>query len=130
APADAEVAAGTDPTEDSRCISVSIPDPFWPTALGLPQPREIEFLRALTLNDPILCILHEPEDAQTAGWLQGTWEGLLSWAYRSAQRFLWRSDFRLDSRQTQIGTVDQIHNYLRPTVLDQEAPGLHDAPGS
>ena len=37
---------------------------------------------------------------------------------------------RLDSCQTQIGTVNLIHTYLRPTVLDQEAPRLHDAPRS
>jgi hypothetical protein len=94
------------------------------------QLRELEFLRALTLNDPILCVLLEPEGSQATNWLQATWEGLVGWAYRSGQRFVWRGDLRFDPCRIQVGTAGLIHTYLRPTVLKEESPRLFDTPGS
>jgi hypothetical protein len=113
-------------SQDTKPPQVEIPDPFWPTALGLPRVREVEFLRALTLNDPILCILYLPEEAAAQSWLQGTWEGLISWAYRSAQRFHWRHESESGPCQLRVGTSGLIHTYLRPTVLDDSAPRLLD----
>lgn len=119
-----------EPVQEALYVTVNIPDPFWPTALGLPQPRELEFLRALTLDDPILCVLLEPESSQATNWLQATWEGLVGWAYRSAQRFLWRDEHHTDSCPIQVGTAGLIHTYLRPTVLNEAAPRLFDKPRS
>ena len=106
---------------------VEIPVPFWPSALGLPLARELEFLSALTLNDPILCILYLPEEVSTQTWLQGTWEGLIGWAYRSAQRFHWRQDSALHPAKIRVGTVGLIHTFLKPTILDESAPQLLDS---
>ena len=41
--------------------TVELPDTFWPTALGLERSRELDFLRALTASDPILCLLYMPD---------------------------------------------------------------------
>jgi hypothetical protein len=113
---------------EAMTVRVEIPDPFWPTALGLPRVRELEFLRALTLNDPILCLLYLPEEAAGQSGLQGTWEGMIGWAYRSAQRFLWGHEFGSESCKVQVGSAGLIHSYLRPTVLDASAPHLLDSP--
>jgi AAA+ superfamily predicted ATPase len=105
---------------------VALPDPFWPTALGLDQRRELEFLRALTESDPILCLLFVPDEAQTHAWIQGTWEGLLGWAYRSAQRFCWLYGNSTEDARIRLGPAALLHTYLNPSVLDSDAPRLAD----
>jgi hypothetical protein len=84
-------------------MTVDLPDPFWPTALGLDRRRELDFLRAFTLPEPILCLLHVPMDADVEVWIQATWEGIVAWAFRTAQRFVWNSDGSSESRRTEHG---------------------------
>jgi hypothetical protein len=75
-----------------QLLPVTLPDVFWPTALGLDRNRELAFLRALTATDPILCLLYVPDATEMHGWLQPTWEGLISWAFHTAQRFRRRAN--------------------------------------
>jgi hypothetical protein len=67
-----------DTLQRPQLLPVALPDPFWPTALGLDANLDLTFLRALTAADPILCLLHIPDDTDVHGWLQATWEGLIS----------------------------------------------------
>jgi hypothetical protein len=108
-------------------VQVELPETFWPTAFGLPPHREIAFLRALMEPRPILCILHAPDDADTAGWLPAAWEGMVSWAFRSAQQFARRfeSDY---SPEVQIGPASLLHTYLKTSVLDLSTPRLDNRP--
>jgi hypothetical protein len=47
---------------DWTTTTVALPDLFWPSALGLDRRRELEFLRALSESDPILCLLYVPTE--------------------------------------------------------------------
>ena len=105
---------------------VTLPDPFWPTALGLDQRRELEFLRALSESDPILCLLHVPTEVQSQAWIQGAWEGLSGWAYRSAQRFCLRDGNSTAEARIRVGPAALLHTYLKPSVLESDAPRLAD----
>ena len=115
------------PTELAKTL-VNVPDPFWPRALGLDPRRELEFLRALSERDPILCLLHVPAEAQVQGWIQGTWEGITGWAFRAAQRFIQRIDNSTSDIQVRVGPAALLHTYLKPPVLDADAPKLKDEP--
>ncbi len=106
--------------------TVDLPDPFWPTALGLDRGRELDFLRALTDAEPILCLLHVPANSAVEGWIQGTWEGILGWAFRAAQRFLWSTDNSSNDRQVRFGPAALLHTYIKPSVLDERALALED----
>jgi hypothetical protein len=105
---------------------VNLPDPFWPTGLGLDRSRELEFLRALCESSPVLCLLHLPSDAESQSWVQGTWEGLIAWAYRAAQRFLWRHENETREKQTRVGPSALLHTYLKTSALDGDAVKLED----
>jgi SpoVK/Ycf46/Vps4 family AAA+-type ATPase len=106
--------------------TAALPDPFWPTAFGLEQQRELEFLRAFSEDDPILCLLYVPAEAQTQAWIQGTWEGIMGWAYRAAQRFCWRHETSAPDTQVCLGSAALLHTYLKPSALNTDAPRLHD----
>jgi hypothetical protein len=105
---------------------VNLPDPFWPTGLGLDRSRELEFLRALCESSPVLCLLHLPSDAESQSWIQGTWEGLIAWAYRAAQRFHWRHENETREKQTRVGPSALLHTYLKTSALDGDAVKLED----
>jgi DNA polymerase III delta prime subunit len=106
--------------------TVALPDLFWPSALGLDRRRELEFLRALSESDPILCILHVPTESQAQGWLQSTWEGLTAWAYRSAQRFCLSDTYSPAEIRIRVGPAALLHTSLKPSALDNDAPRLAD----
>ncbi|NRD44237.1 AAA family ATPase [Corallococcus exiguus] len=109
--------------------SFALPQPFWPSALGLSQEREVAFLRALTAAEPILALLYLPDSRSAADWLQATWEGLMGWAYRSAQRFIRTpSGGEPPSAEVVRGPPTLLHGYLRPSVLASEGSRLQDAP--
>ena len=115
------------PTEPAKATA-NVPDPFWPRALGLDQRRELEFLRALSESDPILCLLHVPTEAHVQAWIQGTWEGITGWAFRAAQRFIWSRENSAPDTQVRVGTAALLHTYLKPSVLNDDAPRLTDSP--
>ncbi|MFI5455520.1 MAG: hypothetical protein ACHRXM_08720 [Isosphaerales bacterium] len=117
----------TETKQQTPTIS-KLPDPFWPSALGLDRRRELEFLRALWESDPILCLLYVPSEAQAQAWIQGTWEGIIGWAYRSAQRFIWGHEDSAPNIQVRVGPAALLHTYLKPSVLDSGAPRLEGAP--
>ena len=110
--------------------TTSLPDPFWPTSLGLDRGRELVFLRALTESDPILCILHVPTESQVQTWIQGTWEGITGLAFRAAQRFNWSVGTSGPETQVRVGTSALLHAYLKPSALHADAPRLLDEPRS
>jgi ATPase family associated with various cellular activities (AAA) len=86
----------------------------------------LEFLRALSGSDPILCLLYVPTEIHVQAWIQSTWEGLTAWAYRSAQRFCrWDEHSRAESR-IRVGPAGLLHTYLKPSVLNSDAPRLAD----
>jgi len=57
-------------------------------------------------------------------WLQVTWEGIVSWAFHSAQRF----HFSLSGDNTQPticrGTSELLHSFLKVSILSSETPQL------
>lgn len=111
----ADIPTGPDPAfqaPEAPDAGFSLPTPFWPEALGLAQGEQLQFLRALPEPEPLLCLLYMPEP-KTA-WLQATWEGLLGWAYVSAQRFVRRME--QDGERSSIVRVP-------PAVLDRYAKG-------
>jgi hypothetical protein len=120
--------SGDDTLQTLQILSEDLPDPFWPTALGLDPNLELAFLRALTAPDPILCLLHIPDDTYMQGWLQAAWEGLISWAFHSAQRFnsLTAGD-RLSPRVF-IGSPVVLQTYFEASVLHAESPRHQDGP--
>jgi hypothetical protein len=116
--------------ESSTCDglrAISLPTPFWPTALGLEEQRELTFLRALTEEEPILCLLDASEGD---GWLQPVWEGIISWAFRGAQRFCHRILNDSPRSRVSIGSPAMLQTYLRASVLAQDGPRLEDQPHS
>lgn len=126
-PADTVSVQQTSATQDMVNIttSVDLPEPFWPTALGLePAAREIPFLRSLTGWEPILCLLHVPDDAELQSWLQPTWEGLVSTAFRSAQQFNRFGESDFTRTDVFIGPPVTLQTYLRPSVLSAESRQL------
>ncbi len=114
----------TDQGDIRRC---SLPSPFWPEAFGLDANREIAFLRALTSAAPLLCVFYLPDDS-CEPWVQSTWEGIASWAYRCAQRFdsITSSDSSLP--KVTVGPTALLHSYLNPSLLNSESPKLRDEP--
>ncbi|MBF5043173.1 ATP-binding protein [Aggregicoccus sp. 17bor-14] len=106
----------------------ALPEPFWPCSLGLGADAEVAFLRALTAREPILALLHLSDDAQAHGWLQGTWEGLMAWAYRAAQRFVHTGTGEFLHPEVQVGPAALLHAYLKPSKLSDEGPRLQDGP--
>ena len=107
-----------------------LPELFWPRAFGLDSNLEMSFLRALTASAPILCLLHMPDDAEMHAWLQGTWEGMTSWAYHAAQRFQWIGNGEPTSMSVCFGPAAMLHSHLKASVLSSETPRLRDAPHS
>ena len=75
-PADADDEAEEIP--ELTLQTIKLPDVFWPAALGLDSNLEILFLRSLTAQQPILCMLHMPDNSEIQTWLQATWEGMTS----------------------------------------------------
>ena len=109
---------------------VALPEPFWPTALGLDANLEQTFLRALTEAPPIRCLLHVPDDTHMHGWLQATWEGIISWAFHAAQRFMSLTPRDRWSPQVFIGPPTVLQAYFEASVLQAESPRLRDGPHS
>ncbi|HQZ67531.1 MAG TPA: ATP-binding protein [Planctomycetaceae bacterium] len=103
---------------------IAIPDPFWPTALGLAANQEITFLRALCGDEALLCLLHLPGDREMEKWLQATWEGTVSWAFHSAQRFHFSLFGDNAERTVCRGTSELLHSFLKVSVLGSETPQL------
>ena len=83
--------------------SIELPDPFWPTVLGLERNRELDFLRALTASDPILCLLYMTDHASSPSWIHATWEGLLGWAFHAAQKFARRQGYDGPGCEVRLG---------------------------
>ncbi len=123
-----ESEVGVDTTESKPdkqpTVKVDLPDPFWPTAMGLDPGRELGFLRALSESDPILCLLYVPHEAQVQTWIQGTWEGIIAWAFRTAQRFQGYPENTGSVGEVRVGSVALLHRYLKPTVLDSGSDAL------
>ena len=115
------------PTEQMTSTT-NLPDPFWPTSLGLDRGRELVFLRALTESDPVLCLLHVPTETQVQMWIQGTWEGIIGLAFRAAQRFNWGVEKSDPEIQVRIGASALLHAYLSPSALREDAPGFRTSP--
>jgi SpoVK/Ycf46/Vps4 family AAA+-type ATPase len=117
---------GEEPTGEVAPVElpVSLPELFWPRALGLSDGRELAFLRALTEREPLLCLLRLPENSAIQSWLQPTWEGLTAWAYRAAQRFVWKPSGENAAPEVQAGPAALLHTYLKPSVLSSEGPNL------
>jgi DNA polymerase III delta prime subunit len=111
------------PPADRQALGgVALPEIFWPKAVGL-NGDELRFLRALTESPPILCLLTLPEGEKTLAWFQPTWEGLIGWAYWSAQRFVRRED-RSPEHPVNLCSADALNRYLKPSQID--TPGLND----
>ncbi|WP_158617042.1 AAA family ATPase [Corallococcus exercitus] len=108
--------------------SFALPQPFWPSALGLSQDREIAFLRALTAPEPVLALLYLPDSRSTTDWLQATWEGVMGWAYRAAQRFIRTGSGEPPAPKVVRGPPTLLHGYLKPSVLASDGPRLQDEP--
>ncbi|MFP2925401.1 AAA family ATPase [Pyxidicoccus sp. 3LG] len=126
--------SGADPIEDEDeadaselLVKAALPEPFWPSALGLPADREVAFLRALTAREPILALLYLPEDVATQGWLQATWEGVMTWAFHGAQRFVRVPSDHVTPRVVR-GPAGLLHGYLKPTAITSDAHQLQDMP--
>ncbi len=109
---------------------VEIPDPFWPTALGLERGRELEFLRAITASEPLLCLLYLPDLAEHFTWIQAAWEGMLGWAFHAAQKFVYRQGSDANRPEVLLGPETLLGAYLRPSVLDPAGHRLLDLPHS
>lgn len=116
-----------DSSAGSRLHEISLPTPFWPAALGLEEQRELSFLRALTEADPILCLL---DASSSDGWIQVVWEGIVSWAFRGAQRFCHRTLSDAPQCEARIGSPAMLQAYLRTSVVAQDGPRLRDEPHS
>ena len=92
------------------------------------QGGELEFLRALSESEPILCLLHLPTEAQTQVWIQGTWEGITGWAFRGAQRFIrWLENSTPDAKFVSVPPrcCTPISNLRSSTVMH---PGWRTRP--
>jgi hypothetical protein len=122
--------SSNDTLQRPQLLPVALPDPFWPTALGLDANFELTFLRALTAPDPILCLLHIPDDTDIHGWLQATWEGLISWAFHAAQRFRSFATGDRWSPQVFISPPAMLQTYFEASVLNAGSPRLQDGPYS
>lgn len=106
-------------------VHAELPDPFWPTALGLDPNREMAFLRSLGSHEPLLCILHVPNDPVAQTWLQPTWEGLVGRAFRGAQCFSKLPHVGGDP-EVLIGAPAMLPAYLKMSALAAESPRLLD----
>ncbi|HVG57969.1 MAG TPA: AAA family ATPase, partial [Hyalangium sp.] len=115
--------------EEGQLKTVNLPESFWPRALGLTAARELALLRALMDREPLLCLLSLPEGAVQQAWLQATWEGLLSWAFHAAQRFV-RATGGFSSPHVVRGPAALLHSYLKPTAISDETLRLNDSPHS
>lgn len=114
------------PGKSEENAPAALPTRFWPQVLGLGEADELRFLRALTRSEPLLCLIDLPAQAGRYSWLQATWEGLLTWAYASAQRFVWKGD---DSAAGTVVVVPDmtLQQYLKPGQLPTEL-SLQDSP--
>ena len=115
-------------SQETRMTAVELPEPFWPTALGLDRGQELEFLRCLTESEPVLCLLYVPTEANVQSWIQGTWEGIIGWAFRTAQHFLRAGTSTNGDVQVRLGTSALLHTHLKPSMLDHGAPRLEASP--
>lgn len=120
---------GEEEAPEALTLTASLPEIFWPAALGLPERRQIAFLRALTGHDPILALLYLPDDPDMERWLPATWEGVASWAFRSAQDFLRPPYYGEGSAPGVIrGPAALLQAYLQPGILSAEGPQLDARP--
>ncbi|MCY1079687.1 hypothetical protein [Archangium lansingense] len=92
--------------------------------MGLHDGRELVFLRALTGREPLLCLLRLPAGASPQGWLQQTWEGLTSWSFRSAQRFIRAPSGEGSAPEVRIGPEAMLHGFLKPSAIGSEGSSL------
>lgn len=119
-----------EPKQELALQPMVLPELFWPRAFGLDANLEVAFLRALTARDPILCLLHMPDDADMQVWFQGTWEGMTSWAYHAAQRFGSARNSESSSPAVCFGPAAMLHAQLKTSVLSAETPRLRNEPHS
>ncbi|MEO2036763.1 MAG: ATP-binding protein [Planctomycetaceae bacterium] len=115
-----------DETQEPALQPMVLPEVFWSTALGLDSNLEVSFLRALTAAPPILCLLHMPDDSDMHVWLQGTWEGMTSWAYHAAQHFQRHGGGESSSPSVCFGPAAMLHSHLKTSALSNETPRLRD----
>lgn len=121
-----------DQSDDPGNQIATICDPFWPTVLGLEATDELSFLRSLMMPDPVLCLLHMPDDRGIHAWLRPTWEGIISWAFRGAQRFMCKPHMSDDPafREVVVGSGAMLQTYFGMCRLSDEMPQLQDKPHS
>ncbi|MBL0695653.1 ATP-binding protein [Comamonas sp. JC664] len=127
-PAPEEMGLDVKPAPE-RLRQVALPSLSWPQALGLAAHRELALLRALTEREPLLCVLHLSDAAADGGWLQATWEALMTWAYRLAQRFVWRITTEVDAT-VRLGTSALLQTHLAPSSLDEPTGRMETKPRS
>ncbi|ATB48403.1 ATPase AAA [Corallococcus macrosporus DSM 14697] len=121
--------SAADASRQEHLRNIVFPSPSWPLALGLAAHREVALLRALTEREPLLCILHLSDTAADGSWLRATWEALVSWAYRAAQRFVWQ--FSRDEDVTvRQGSSALLQSHLAPTSIDDCGGRLQTGPRS
>jgi hypothetical protein len=116
--------------QERPTMLVELPDPFWPTALGLERNRELDFLRALAASEPILALFYAPDRVGPDSWMHASWEGLVGWAFHAAQRFSRRHKFGGPVCEVRIGPETLLGAYLKPSVLESESLRLLDVPHS
>lgn len=123
-----QAASPTD-SQARPALTASLPDPFWPIALGLDRSDLLRFLRALVEDQPVLCILRMPDSGASPSWLLPLWEGLTAWAYQGAQRFRFSESSDLPLVVT--GPAALLSQYRKASVLNSEsALRLLDGPRS
>lgn len=71
-----------------KLTKVELPQTPWPAAIGLSDEQVLPFYRALTEPPPLLCLLRPSEEMRGLRNFTTLWQGLLSWSYTEAQRFL------------------------------------------
>ncbi len=114
------------PTEPAK-TTVNVPDTFWPRALGLDPRRELEFLRlSRRAIQSFVSFTSPPKPKSKLGSRargRDWWVGL----FAAAQRFIRTSDGSTPDSQIHVGTAASLHTYLKPSVLDNDAPQLKDS---
>lgn len=118
-----EVEDEDEPGEAQGQSKFALPDPYWPQALGLERNKVLQFLRSLTARAPIACVLYT--SSKSPEWLVPTWEGLMSWAYRGAQRFEIHDD---EDVAVAVRPYGSLACYVKPSAIQTDTVALDDKP--
>ena len=110
--------------------SVELPDPFWPTALGLERNREWTSCGPSRRAIPSSACSTCPTRPVPTPRNHAAWEGLIGWAFHAAQRFVRRQRFGDPVAEVRIGPETLLGAYLKPSVLDSGSLRLLDTPHS